>query len=150
MLKECGFAHSPETRNYPGDPEQAEARQKLHRLVTEAREAITEPARRGASHSAPEKLHAVPGSKMAQTDDESLPPKVSSSEVRTLIDKALSSDADIEMVYVTKTGQRMPVTVQPQRLAFKSDSPVLVGLDRGEDTARTYLLEQIERLRVIP
>jgi hypothetical protein len=149
MLKECGFAHGPETRNYPGDPEQAEARQKLHRLVAEAREAITDPSRRGVVHSAPEKLHAVPGSKMAKGQDSALPPKVTATEVRTLIDQALSKDADIEMIYVTKTGQRMPVTVQPQRLAFKSDSPVLVGLDRAEDAARTYLLEQIERLRVI-
>ena len=119
-------------------------------MVADARETITDPAKRGVAHSAPEKLHAVPGSKVSKKKgNDDLPPKVTATEVRALIDQALSKDADIEMIYVTKTGQRMPVRVQPQRLAFKSDSPVLVGLDRSEDAARTYLLEQIERLRVI-
>jgi predicted DNA-binding transcriptional regulator YafY len=43
----------------------------------------------------------------------------------------------------------MEMRVQPQRLAFKSDTPVLVGLDRDSDDRRTFLLHRIQRLRVV-
>ena len=78
-----------------------------------------------------------------------LPPEVTMDEVRLLIDVAMSEDKDLEMIYVAKTGQRLPLRVQPQRLAFKSASPVLVGLDRVEDERRTFVLDKIERLRVV-
>ena len=53
------------------------------------------------------------------------------------------------MVYLAKNGQRLRCVVQPQRLAFKADAPVLVGLDRGEDERRTFVLERMERLRLL-
>ena len=34
-------------------------------------------------------------------------------------------------------------------MAFKADAPVLVGLDRDEDARRTYLIDRIERIRII-
>ena len=36
-----------------------------------------------------------------------------------------------------------------QRLAFKSDAPVLVGLDRDEGERRTFLLERVERVKLL-
>ena len=53
------------------------------------------------------------------------------------------------MVYLAKSGQRLHLKVQPQRMAFKADAPVLVGLDREEDARRTYLLDRIERIKVL-
>ena len=68
---------------------------------------------------------------------------------QALADQALSKDLDLEIVYRTNKGQSLHITLQPQRFAFKADAPVLVGLDRDEGAARTYLLDRIERMQVI-
>ena len=39
--------------------------------------------------------------------------------------------------------------METQRFAFKADAPVLVGVDRDEGAAKTYLLDRIERMQVI-
>jgi len=150
VLQDSGFAPATDTRNYPGDPEQVEARQNLHRLVAEARNAAIDPVNRGQTLVEPEALAAVPGTRTAKSPaaEPDEPPLVDESEVRMLIDRAMASDSDVQMVYLAKTGQRLALTVQPQRLAFKSEAPVLVGLDRAEDARRTYLLDRIERMRL--
>ena len=153
VLEECRFNPSQDVRNYPGDPEHMEARHALHRMVAEARSAVG-PTQRGVSVVSPEDLQVMMGVKKAKgprgaKKAPALPPEVTSDEVRMLIDVAMSEDKDLEMVYVAKTGQRLPLRVQPQRLAFKAASPVLVGLDRNEDERRTFVLDKIERLRVI-
>ena len=78
-----------------------------------------------------------------------IPPEVTVDEVRRLVDIAMSEDKDLEMVYVAKTGQKLALLVQPQRIAFKADSPVLVGFDRTENQPRTFVLDKIERLRLV-
>ncbi|MEQ1570790.1 MAG: helicase-associated domain-containing protein, partial [Myxococcota bacterium] len=155
-LQDSGFSPVQNVRRYPGDPEQVEARQALHKMVAEAREAAVEPAQRGAELVKAGELHAVPGAKAARGPDDGgepavpeMPPEVSVDEVRRLIDVALSEDRDLEMVYVAKTGQRLALSVQPQRIAFKAESPVLVGLDRAENERRTFVLDKIERMRVV-
>jgi len=154
VLEECNFNPSGDVRNYPGDPEQVEARNNLHKLVAEARAAV-QPAQRGASIAQPEDLQPIKGAKVAKgpkgkkKKKDDLPPEVTVEEVRMLIDEAMSDDHDVQMVYVAKTGQRLPLRVQPQRFAFKAESPVLVGLDRAEDERRTFVLDRIERLRVV-
>ncbi|MEQ1505779.1 MAG: helicase-associated domain-containing protein, partial [Myxococcota bacterium] len=154
VLEECGFSPARDVRRYPGDPGQVEARNSLHRHVAEAREAAVEPTQRGAEVVKPEELASVPGSKVAKGPEEEpaapdVPPEVSVDEVRRLIDLALSEDRDLEMVYVAKTGQRLALLVQPQRIAFKAESPVLVGLDRTENERRTFVLDKIERMRLV-
>jgi hypothetical protein len=155
VLQECRFSPSKEVRQYPGDPEQVEARNALHKLVADAREAAVEPAQRGAVLARPEELCGVPGAKVARGPEQpsdaepELPPEVTLEEVRQLIDLALSEDRDLEMVYVAKTGQRLALMVQPQRIAFKAEAPVLVGLDRNENERRSFVLDKIERLRLI-
>ena len=93
----------------------------------------------------------MPGTKVASIKgaEPELPPMVTPEEARVLIDRAMSKDLDLEMVYLAKNGQRLACIVQPQRLAFKADAPVLVGLDRTEDERRTFVLERIERLQVL-
>jgi signal recognition particle subunit SEC65 len=147
-LRECGFSPSKDVRNYPGDPEQVEARQNLHKLVAEARAAI-DPINRGQDMAAPETLRAVPGTRGAAAAPKEKIDKIPTDEVRRILDKAMSRDEDVQIIYLSKTGQRLTLRVQPQRLAFKADAPVLVGLDRDEDTRRTYLLDRIEGLKVI-
>jgi hypothetical protein len=156
VLQDTGFSPAQDVRRYPGDPEQVEARNALHKLVAEAREAAVEPAQRGSDLVKPGELHVVPGSKLAKGPDDlpepaepDLPPEVSVADVRRLIDLALSEDRDLEMVYVAKTGHRLALLVQPQRIAFKAEAPVLVGLDRAENEPRTFVLDKIERLRVV-
>lgn len=157
VLEECRFSPAKELRRYPGDPEQVEARNALHRMVNEARAAAIEPSQRGQSLLAPNELQPVPGARVARGPAErggkpaeaDLPPEVTIDEVRQLIDLAMSDDMNMDMVYVAKNGQRLAMQVQPQRLAFKADSPVLVGLDVNEDERRTFVLERIERLRLV-
>ncbi|MBT3221093.1 MAG: WYL domain-containing protein, partial [Proteobacteria bacterium] len=148
---ECGFSPGKETRAYPGAPEQVEARQNLHRLVAEAREEAVDPVNRGNAIAPPEALHPVPGTKVANLMEpaDDLPPQVSPDEVRGVLDRAMSLDSDVQMVYHAKNGQRLTLLVQPQRLAFKAESPVLVGLDRDEGERRTFVLDRIERLRIV-
>jgi hypothetical protein len=151
VLADIGFHPSSETRNYPGDADQVDARQNLHRLVRDARETITDPMHLGKRLVIGDKLMVVPGTKSARKAavKRELPPKVTVEEVRVLADQALSKGLDLEIVYRTNTGQNLHVTLQPQRFAFKSEAPVLVGLDRDEGAARTYLLDRIERMQVI-
>lgn len=156
ILEECRFSPSKEIRQYPGDPEQVEARNALHKLVHEARAAAVQPAQRGQSLVTPGDLRTVPGSRVAKgpeavagqpsVPDE--PPEVSVAEVRQLIDLAMSDEIELDMIYVAKNGQRISMKVRPERLALKADAPVLVGLDVGEDERRTFVLDRIERLRL--
>jgi len=177
-LEDSGFSPMKDVRRYPGDPEQVEARNALHKKVADARADAVEPAQRGQSLVRPEDLHPVPGARLARAPEEdgqpaiegdragsasrkpsdragsasrkpALPPEVTADEIRRLIDLALSDDMDLEMVYVAKTGQRLALVVQPQRLAFKSDAPVLVGYDRGDNERRTFMIDKIERMRVV-
>ena len=148
-LAESGFSPAQDVRNYPGDPSQVTARENLHRMVTEARTAAIDPVARASQLVPPEQLHAVPGARADRPGAEpDQPPLVSVVEVRQIIDQAIGEDADVEMVYVGKSGERLALRVQPQRLAFKDASPVLVGLDRETDGNRTFMLEKIERLRI--
>ncbi len=156
VLEECNFHPAKETRQYPGDPEQVEARQNLHKLVAEARATAIEPAQRGQTLLPPSQLQTVPGGRVTKgpsgkkkSAEPELPPEVTIEEVRQLIDIGISDDLDLEMIYVAKTGAKLALTVQPERLAFKTDAPVLVGLDRKEDERRTFVLDRIERLRLI-
>ncbi len=156
VLEECKFSPTKDTRQYPGDPEQVEARNALHRMVNEARAAAIEPTQRGQSLLSPEDLQPVPGARVAKSpsgggkrQEPEPPPEVTVDEVRQLVDLAMSEELDLDMVYVAKTGQRLGMRVQPERLAFKSASPVLVGLDLSEEERRTFVLDRIERLRVI-
>ena len=152
VLREGGFDPSKDHRRYPGDPDQVEARQQLHRLVAEARESAIDPAGRTAELVQPEKLHAVPGTRLANLlpdEPEELPGATTPEEIRSLLEKAMQADGDVEMVYLAKTGQKLTCKVHPERIAFKSEAPVLVGLDKDEKERRTFLLERIERLRLL-
>lgn len=152
-LRDAGFDPSHDVRNYPGDPSQVEARQALHRLVAEARESAVDPIARGAELVPPERLMPVPGTRVATilpTEDDDTPEFVENTQdIRALIDRAMSDAIDIEMVYNAKNGQKLTCKVHPERLAFKADAPVLVGLDREENERRTYLLDRIERVRLL-
>jgi len=149
-LNDANFAPAKDVRNYPGDPGQVEARANLHRMVTSAREAILDPTTRGTAQLQPENLVAVPGTRTAKAPraEPDLPPEVSETESRVLIEKAMSADTTLDMVYVAKNGKRMNIKVEPQRMAFKAEAPVLVGVDLSENERRTFVLNQIERLRI--
>jgi hypothetical protein len=151
VLRNSGFDPSSDVRGYPGDPEQVEARQRLRRMVAEAREdALGPSSSSGTELVEPESLKPVPGTKLARrkSAQPDLPPVVEAGEVRGILENALIQGRDVEMVYKTRTGQATACRVQPQRLAFKADDPVLVGLDREENERRTFLLTRIERLRI--
>lgn len=152
VLSTSGFDPSNEVRGYPGDPEQVEARQKLTRMVHEAREdALGPSSRSGTTLVDPEALNPVPGTRSAaraeRTSD--APPKVIEAEAKAIIEAAMIAAQDLDMVYRARTGQSLACRVQPQRLAFKADAPVLVGLDRESQERRTFMLARIERLRAV-
>jgi len=150
LLESSGFNPSKETRAYPGAPEAVEARQGLHKLLAEAREASTDPARRAGEAIAPNDLRAVPGTRLSNRKSTKVdePPKVGLAEVRQMIDLAMLKDGLLDMVYVARSGQRVKCLVVPQRLAFKGEAPVLVGLDKITEERRTFVLGQIERMRL--
>jgi len=151
MLRDTGFDPARDSRSYPGDPEQVEARAALRRMVAEAREASIDPKDRGAAMIPAEQLIAIPGTtkSKASKDKASAKARTDPAQVKETIDKAMAQANDIEMVYRARNGEALTVLVQPQRLAFKAEAPVLVGLDRKEDARRTYLLERIEQLKIV-
>ena len=145
------FQPSSEVRGYPGDPEQVEARQALHKMVADARHATMDPNTDVSDIMPPEALHAVPGTRVAKKAKKTLdlPDKVTLEEARKLIDSAIVKQQDLELVYLGKDGTRLTCSVEPHRVAFKGDVPVLVGHDHGENERRTYMLDRIERLRIV-
>jgi hypothetical protein len=154
MLEENKFQPASEVRGYPGDPEQVEARHALHAMVAEARMLAVEPAHRGKERAAPEKLQPVPGARLARLPsvdaDEEVDeiPEVTVLEVRRIVDLAMAKELDVEMVYVGKNGPA-ELIVEPQRFAFKGEDPVMVGLDKATDERLTFVLEKIERMRLL-
>jgi hypothetical protein len=149
LLREFGFDSSPDMRSYPGDPSQVEARQNLQRLVADARGSAIAPESRGQELARAETLQPVPGTRLAaNTAAPDLPPEVTPDQVRPFVDQAIKRGLDVEMVYVARTGERLACRVQPQRLALKASTQVLVALDRETNEPRTYMLDRIERIRV--
>jgi signal recognition particle subunit SEC65 len=152
VLRDSGFDPVKDVRRYPGDPEQVEARQALHKMLVEARESAIDPLSRGDAVP-PERMQPVPGTRAATQVPAEEEPEVAFAEtpdaIRQALDRAMSDEADVEMVYIAKNGQKLACRVHPERLAFKSDAPVLVGLDKSENERRTYLLDRIERLRIV-
>ncbi|MGC6491922.1 MAG: helicase-associated domain-containing protein [Myxococcota bacterium] len=154
LLEETGFSPSRDTRGYPGNPETADARANLHKLLGEARDAARDPGSRAAGLVKPSTLRAVPGSrqpsgkKAAANAPAAGAPVVNEAEIRRLIDEAMDGELLLDMVYLAKNGQRLPCRIQPQRLAFKGEHPVLVGLDVDADKRNTFVLERIERMRI--
>ena len=116
---------------------------------------LLDPAERGKFLASADKLQMVPGTKLAKLpggDEDEIDdpiPEVTVLEVRRLADLAMSKALDVEMVYLAKNGLKLELIVEPERFAFKGDSPVLVGIDRAEDERRTFVLERIERMRVL-
>ena len=151
VLQEARFSPARDVRNYPGDPDHIEARQNLHRMLGEAREAASDPFSRGTSLLEPGQLKMVPGSKKyngPKGEAPELPPEVDAQEARMIIERALSKDRPVEMLYSAKNGQTLALRVQPERMAFKGSSPVMVGQDLAENEARTFTLDRITHMRL--
>ncbi len=149
-LREAGIHANKDARAYPGQPSQVGARANLQRMVTEARAAVNDGASQGASLAPPEILGPVPGTRadLATPEPEPLP-QVTVAEARVLIERAMSKSMDVEMLYVLRTGQRVTLQVQPQRMAYKAEAPVLVALDHGDGETKSLSIERIERLRIV-
>ncbi len=153
LLTASRFSPARDVRNYPGDPEQIDARQNLHRLLAEARQEAGEPIARGTGVIDPEQLHLVPGAKAAggpiQREEPVLPPEVDLAQARMIIERALSKDLELEMVYHARNGNRLALRVQPERMAYRGGAAILVGTDLSENEARSFVLDKIERLRAV-
>jgi len=153
MLRDNSFDPAKEVRSYPGDPDQVEARGNLRKLVAEARASSVDPKDRSQKLIDPSSLCPVPGAKYGKSgkgkSQKQGPPEVKPEDVKGLIDQAMAKEQDLQMVYRSRNGQALSCQVQPQRLAFKAESPVLVGLDRQGGDRRTYMLDRIERLQIV-
>lgn len=152
-LSEARFSPARDVRNYPGDPEQVGARQALHKMLIEAREAGGEPTSRGTGVVEPHSLKLVPGARPvggpAGRDEPELPPEVDAAEARMIIERALSKDLKLELVYLAKTGQKLALKVQPERMAYRAESAILVGTDTADNEQKSFVLDRIERMRAI-
>jgi len=154
LLEELGFQPGKEAHHYPGDPEQSSARERLHEMVAVAREASDDPmARAHAADTQPEDLHPVPGSQVRSSGRKKRkdqPPRVSPRDARDLVDKAVATRKNLEVVYLTKDGKRVSSKVEPERLAISpAGDAVMVARDLSKDSRLTYKLTQIERMRML-
>ena len=157
-LERSGFRPSREIRRYPADEAAADARERLHHLLSEAREQREDPlARAHSADTQPEDLRPVPGSSTAQRmaprerRDAPRSPRTSSAEVRAIVERALSHGLWIELVYVSAKDQsRKTVTVAPERIALNREgAAVLVATDVVQNLKLSYALTQIERARSV-
>jgi hypothetical protein len=155
LLEEHSFHPSKDVRYYPGTDEVNEARDHLQKQVIAAREATEDPlARAQAEDTAPEDLHPVPGSgirdRKKPKSHAALPPRTTAEETQRLLQTALSTGANIEVVYVTRDDRRTLVKLIPERLAItREGEQVLVARDLEKDERLTYRVGQIERIRVL-
>jgi hypothetical protein len=151
MLKDSGFDPSSPT-SLQGDGKQAVAQRELQALILEARASVVAPSKRGASVIKAEHLTHIPGSKLANQANEAAdrPPEVNETDARAALDTAIATGCNVLMVYATRSGEKVDYFVTPERLAFKGDSVVLVALDLNENARRSYLMEQIERIQLMP
>jgi hypothetical protein len=153
ILNETGFHPTKELNRYPGSAEQVASREKLLQMVADARACSEDPlARAQAADTQPEDLQCVPGTgkkKTKKTKKNSVP-RVSPREARLIANHAISSGANLELLYLGRDGSRVASNVQPQRLAVAPDgNEVMVGRDLKKNELRTYRLANIERMRTI-
>jgi len=154
-LQATGFNPAKELRRYPADQDAAEARERLHHLLAEARDQRDDPlARAHSADTQPEDLRPVPGSNAAQgaarqKRKQEGPVRVSPKEVRAIVERAVNQGLWLEMVYLSAKDQtRRTLIVAPERITLNREgAQVLVATDVSTQTRLTYNLAQIERAR---
>jgi hypothetical protein len=154
-LVSAGFNPAKELRRYPADEDAAEARERLHHLLAEAREQRDDPlARAHQADTQPEDLRPVPGSSAAAGAARHKrraegPPRASPAEIRAIIDRAIHQGLWLEMIYVSAKDQaRRTLLVVPERVALNREgAQVLVATDTAQNVKLSYALAQIERAR---
>jgi hypothetical protein len=156
-LVSAGFNPAKELRKYPADEDAAESRERLHHLLSEAREQRDDPlARAHSADTQPEDLRPVPGSHAAQgatrqKRKQEGPSRVSPAEVRTIIDRALQMGLWLEMMYLSAKDQsRRTLVVVPEKVALNREgAAVLVATDTVQNLKLSYTVSQIERIRTM-
>ncbi len=154
-LQATGFNPAKELRKYPADEDAAEARERLHHLLAEARDQRDDPlARAHSADTQPEDLRPVPGSTAAQGAQRQKrkqegPSRASPAELRAIIERVIHQGAWLEMVYFSAKDQtRRTLMVAPERITLNREgAQVLVATDVASNTRLTYSLGQIERAR---
>ena len=153
LLDEYGLNPGKELHQYPGDPEQVGARERLHDLLGEARAASEDPlARAHAADTQPQDLHPVPGTtngvgrKRSRKKKETTQ-RMSTREARQVLDKAVALRQEIDVVYLGKDGERTKYKLRPQRLALNPKGDQVVVALNAKDELRTYKVERIERVQ---
>ncbi len=154
VLIENGFSPAPRVRQYPDDPHQVEARGRLLELVNQARDARQQLIERThAADTLPEHLCPVPGAggaRQRKRKRDELPPRRSPREVRELCEKAIATQQNLEMLYVSRDDTRKLVKVEPERIAVNHQGQqVLVAKDISKGDRLSYQVIQIERVALI-
>jgi len=155
-LRSSGFHPSDDLRRYPATSAGVEARDRLAKVVSDARSESDDPlARAHAEDTPPEELHPVPGSgirdRKSRRGRSALPPKVTPSQADKKVREAITDGKNLEMVYVTRDERRTLIKLAPERLAINREGlPVLVARNLETDERLTYRMTQIERLKLIP
>lgn len=154
ILQEEGFHPAQDVQRYPGDPDQASARDRLLQLIAQARDASDDPLSRAQSvDTRPEDLHPVPGAggkpprKQKKPNE---PVRMDTRDVRQVLEQALTARGAVEVVYLTKDGTPANQTITPQRFALNPEGEqVVVAVDMAKNDLRTYKLVRIERIRLL-
>ncbi|MCP4805632.1 MAG: WYL domain-containing protein [Proteobacteria bacterium] len=155
ILSEAGIRPSKEINRYPGAPEQAASRARLHELLADAREQSEDPqARAHAADTQPEDLHPVPGSgsggrkKRKKKKDDI--PRLSAREAKQQLDRAIALNQTMKVGYAAKDGKRVTYTLSPTRLALNAaGDQVVVAKNEQTGDLRTFKLARIERLKLV-
>ena len=155
ILSEAGIRPAKEIHRYPGAPEQAAARARLHELLADAREQSEDPqARAHAADTQPEDLHAVPGTgsggKKRRRKKKDEAPRISAREAKQQLDRAIALGQTMKVVYEGKGGTRTTYKLAPTRLALNaSGDQVVVAKNVETDELRTFKVARIERLKLV-
>jgi hypothetical protein len=154
VLVDNGFAVSPQTRTYPDDPQVVESRTRLLHSVAEARDQRNDPLSRAhAADTEPALVRIVPGAGASAKKGRrrrALPTRRSTREVCDLIDKAIKTRQNLDMLYITRDDKRKRLKIAPERLATNAQGEqVLVGADISKGARFSYQVVQIERMDTI-
>jgi hypothetical protein len=154
VLDDNGFAVSQQTRTYPDDPQVVESRTRLLHSVSDARDQRDDLLTRAhAADSEPSLVHLVPGAGSPAKKGRkrrSLPTRRSSREICELIDKAIKTSQNLDMLYITRDDKRKRLKIAPERLAVNTEGQqVLVGSDIAKGVRLSYQVVQIERMDTV-
>jgi len=75
--------------------------------------------------------------------------RASKKEIRALFEQAIAESQSVEVIYSTRSGGQLTLSLQPSRMAHRGTEPVVVAVDAANHVAVTLVLKRVARARAL-